>query len=138
MDKYKRRKITYSQDLDNKLLQWILEKREECNVPVLRQAIQMKVLSIIKPIHPKFKASAGLFPDTSLEDIISYCSQKRKSLKSYLYTDLKNKIARFRQDVHFIQQNGDFPYKITANMGETPVFLDTVPTEKVNRKCFCQ
>ena len=47
----------YPKDIDDEILQWILEKREECNVPVSKQAIQLKAQTKIKPIQPEFKAS---------------------------------------------------------------------------------
>ena len=46
--------------------------------------------------------------------------------------NLEEKVARFRQDVHFIRQNGDFPYHQIANMDETQVFFDAVPSKTVD------
>lgn len=38
------RKLSYPKDIDNELLQWVMEKREEQNVPVSKQAIRLKAL----------------------------------------------------------------------------------------------
>ena len=50
------RKISYPQDLEDKLVAWILEKREDF-VAVSTQVIRLKALSLIKDTNPKFKAS---------------------------------------------------------------------------------
>ena len=54
-----------------------------------------------------------------------------------LPADLEEKMARFRQDVYHVRQNGDFSYDLIANMDETPVFFDMVPScvvEKIGEK----
>ena len=53
------RKISYPQDLEDKLVAWILEKREAEFVAVSTQMIRLKALSLIKDTNPKFKASDG-------------------------------------------------------------------------------
>ncbi len=51
-----------------------------------------------------------------------------------LPSDLENKIAQFRQAVYEMRLIGDFEYDLTANMDETPVFFDMVPSKTVNTK----
>lgn len=50
------RKISYPQDFEDKLLAWILEKRETDFVAVSTQMICLKALSLIKDTNPNFKA----------------------------------------------------------------------------------
>ena len=47
------RKISYPQEIEDKLLAWLLEKRE---------VIRFKAMSLIKPINSNFKASGKLLP----------------------------------------------------------------------------
>ena len=104
-----------------------MEKREQQNVPVSKQAIRLKALSKIKPIQPEFKASEGWVD--SFHRRHNLVLRQRTSIAQELPANLEEKVARFRQDVHFIRQNGDFPYHRIANMDETPVFFDTVPSK---------
>ena len=53
------RKIMYAQELEETLLLWILENREQDFVAVSTQAIRLKALSLIKESNPNFKASDG-------------------------------------------------------------------------------
>ena len=53
------RKISYPQELEDKIVSWILEKREEKCVAVSTQLIRLKAISLIKDTHPNFKASDG-------------------------------------------------------------------------------
>ena len=52
------RKLSYPQDTDDKILEWIIIQRENY-LPVSRQMICDKALSLVKPYQPDFKASKG-------------------------------------------------------------------------------
>ena len=56
-EKGRREKISYPKELEEQLLKWILEKREESHIPVSREMIRLKDLSLIKPSFAEFKAS---------------------------------------------------------------------------------
>ena len=126
------RKLSYPKEVDDEILQWILVKREECNVPVSKQSIRMKALTKIKPIQPEFKASEG-WVQCFLQRH-NLVLRQRTSIAQELPANLEEKVVRFRQDVHFVRQNGDFPYHRIANMDETPVFFDTVPSKTVDTR----
>ena len=53
------RKLTYSKELEDKLVAWILEKRETDCVAISTQVIRCKALALITPVKPSFKASDG-------------------------------------------------------------------------------
>ena len=53
------RKVSYPKDLEDKLVAWILEKRETDCVAISTQVIRCKALSMIKSVRPNFKASDG-------------------------------------------------------------------------------
>lgn len=48
--------------------------------------------------------------------------------------DLENKVSQFQQAVYETRLNGDFEYDLIANMDETPVFFDMVPSKTVDKK----
>ena len=53
------RKVSYPKELEDQLVKWILQKREHSHIPVSREMIRLKGLSLIKPSLPNFKASQG-------------------------------------------------------------------------------
>ena len=52
------RPISYTQEVDEELLTWVLRQRD-LQIPVRRQDIQLKATALIAPDHPSFKASNG-------------------------------------------------------------------------------
>ena len=53
------RKIGYPQELEDKRLAWLLEKREVDYVAISTQVIRLKAMSLIQQVNPSFKASDG-------------------------------------------------------------------------------
>ena len=53
------RKIGYPQELEDKRLAWLLEKREVDYVAISTQGIRLKAMSLIQQVNPSFKASDG-------------------------------------------------------------------------------
>lgn len=43
------------------------------------------------------------------------------------------RIRYTRKEVQSIRQNGDFDYNLIANMDETPVYMDMVPSKTLER-----
>lgn len=126
------RTLSYSHELEEQLVKWILEKREESNVAISTEMIQLKGLSLIKPSAPDFKASDGwLRKFLSRNNLVL---RAKTSVVQILPCDLKDKIAQFRQNVQYIWENGDFPYELIANMDETPAYFDVVPSKTVDKK----
>ena len=125
------RKISYPLDIEGQLVGWILEKREECNVAVSTQMIRLKALSLIKPVLPGFKASDGWLRKFLARN--NLVLRAKTSIAQTLPCDLENKVQPFRQRVNYIRQNSDFPYELIANMDETPVYFDMVPSKTVDR-----
>ena len=52
------RPLSYNEDIDMELCQWILEMRD-LHLPVQRKHVQRKAMALIQPTQPSFKASAG-------------------------------------------------------------------------------
>ena len=126
------RKISYPQDLEDKLVAWILEKREEDFVAVSTQMIRLKALSLIKDTNPKFKASDGWVRKfMQRNDLVL---RVRTHISQNLPSDLESKIKGFRDEARDIHKNSDYPFEYICNMDETPVYLDLVPSKVVDKK----
>ena len=52
------RLLSYNEDIEDQLLQWILEARDQ-QLPIQRKAIQRKALALIQPQKPEFWAWEG-------------------------------------------------------------------------------
>ena len=68
---------------------------------------------MIKPVQRTFKASEGGFVPFFGHNLLL---RSIASISQMLPVDLEEKIVCFQQDVHYIQLNGDFSYKIIPNM----------------------
>ena len=88
-------------------MSWILQKREEQFVAV---STRLKALSLIKDIHPNFKASDGWVRKfMRINDIVL---RVRTHISQNLPKDLEEKIKNFRAEVQKIRENSD--YQVTG------------------------
>ena len=123
------RKISYPQELEDQLVSWILQKREEQFVVVSTQLIRLKALSLIKDINPNFKVWVRKFMKRN--DLVL---RVRTHISQNLAKDLEEKIEKFQAEVQKIRDNNDYPFEYVCNMDETPIFWDLVPNQVVDRK----
>ena len=126
------RKISYPQEIDEKLMAWVMEKREETHISVSTQVLRLKALSLIKPVLPSFKASDGWLRKFLRRH--NLVLRARTSIAQLLPADLEAKLVVFRQNLRQIRENGDFPYAFIANMDETLVYFDMVAGKTIDRK----
>lgn len=126
------KKITYPQEVEDQLLKWILEKREKSYLPVSRGMIRLKARTLIQQHNPQFTASEGwLQKFMRRHKLVLRC---RTTLSQTLPCDLETKITAFHDRVRHVRENSDFPFELIANMDETPVYLDMIPSRTVNKK----
>ena len=97
------RKISYPQELEDKLLAWLLEKREVDCVAVSTQVIRLKAISLIRPVNPNFKASDGWVRKFMNRNnlVLRACTHKSQTLPK----DLEDKINNFPNEVNRIMEN---------------------------------
>ena len=126
------RKVSYPQDIEEKLVAWLLEKREENFVAISTRVIRLKAMSLIKPILPDFKASDGWVRRFMKRN--SFVLRARTHISQKLPKDLEKKIEDFRAEVKQIYENSDYPLHYICNMDETPVYLDLLPSKVVDKK----
>ena len=115
------RPLSYSEDIEDQLLQWILETRDQ-QLPIQRKAIQRKALALIQPQKPQFRAS-----ERWLQKFLNRHSLSlwwTTSIQQKLPTDLERKLERFMQDVKALRESHKFPEYLIINMDETPIFFD--------------
>lgn len=126
------RKISYPTEIDEQILQWILEKRDQSNLPVSTKMIPTKALALIKQANPAFKASVGRLRKFLRRHnlVLRACT----SIAQLLPADLEHKIAQFHAKVQHVRENSDFPYRLIANIDETPIYFDMVPGKTEDRK----
>lgn len=126
------RKVSYLKEIEEELVKWILEKRDQSHIAVSTRMIRLKALSLVKPTLPDFKASEGWVRKFLVRNDLVL--RARTSMAQTLPSDLEHKISQFNQNVTFIRTNADFPYELIANMDETPAYFDMVPSKTVDKK----
>lgn len=118
--------------IEEKLVKWILERREVDCVPISTQIVRCKALSLITPINLQFKASDGWVRKfMHRNDLVLRC---RTHISQTLPKDLEEKIAAFNMEVASIFDNSDYSLDYVCNMDETPVFLDLLPGKVIDKK----
>ena len=55
------------------------------------------------------------------------------TLSQTLPGDLEARITAFHDRVRHVRENSDFPFELIANMDETPVYLDMIPSRTVDK-----
>jgi len=125
-------KISYPQEIEDKLLAWVMEKREAQFVAVSTQLIRMKARSLIKEYNPNFKASEGWVRKFLSRNKLVLRMQTH--ISQSLPKDLEDKIKEFRETVKKIREKSDYPLEFICNMDETPLYLDCIPRKVIDRK----
>lgn len=110
-----------------------MKKGDEVDyVAVSMQIIRLKAMSLICPASPSFKAFDGWIRKfMKRNDLVV---RTRTHISQALPKDLEQKIETFHEEVKKIMENSDYPPEYIANMDETLVFLDSVPTKTVDRE----
>ena len=94
-------KMCHHVDIESSyVVKWILEKHEECQIPVSTMMIRLKASSLVKPIMPDFKASEGWVRKFLARN--NLVLRARTSIAQTLPSDLEEKVARFHQNVTYI------------------------------------
>ena len=115
------RPLSYSEAIEDQLLQWILEARDQ-QLPIQRKTIQRRALALIKPQQPQFRASEGWLQKFLKRHSLSL--RRTTSIQQKLPADLEKKLERFMQDVKALREIHQFPDNLIINMDETPIYFD--------------
>jgi hypothetical protein len=115
------RPLTYGEELDMSIYQWILEMRD-LNLPVQAKQIKRKAIEMIKPTQPTFKASAGWL--TRFKTRHSLALRRQTSVQQKLPAQLELKLTKFLGDLKVCRVQHKFPPALIINMDETPMCFD--------------
>ena len=113
--------ITYVEDLDMSLYQWVLEMYD-LNLPVHNFQIKRKATKMIKPSHPSFKASTGWL--TRFKTRHCLVNRRQTSVQQKLPAHLEAKLRRFFEDLRALRIQHKFYKSLIINMDETPMCFD--------------
>lgn len=102
------RKLSYPEELDNKVLQWVLEKRD-LQLAVTTEMLQIQARLIITPVVPTFKASDGWAQKFFRRH--SLVLRAKTSLAQKLPRDLEEKITAFHAKVTELRSSTDVAYQ---------------------------
>ena len=125
------RPLSYSEDLEDELIQWILEM-QDMNLPIQRQHVQRRAKALIQPHLATFKASAGWL-DKFLKRH-SLTLHRQTSIQQKLPAQLEGKIATFLADIKAMWTQHQFPNDLIINMDETPVCFDMAANTTISKK----
>ncbi len=125
------RKTPYGEGVDARILQWVLEQREQ-HLPVTSECIMAYALTVIQPKFPDFQASKGWLQNFMRRNDLSL--RAKTSLSQKLPADLEDKITSFHKFVKDTREEMEFEEDMIINMDETPLYFDLVPGRIVDQK----
>ena len=116
------RKLSYDDDIDDQILSWFLQKREQ-HIPVSQEMVMSRARGLIQPCNANFLGSRGwLRRYMKRHNLV----MRRASFSQKLPADLEGRIKTFHEFVRSLRCEVDYDYVI--NMDETPAYFDLVPT----------
>lgn len=124
------RPLTYPEELDQKILEYVLEQRDLQNA-VSIDDICIYAAEIIKPVSPGFAASRRWAVSFMRRHDLSL--RAKTSLSQRLPQDLEEKLSSFHQFVKTKREEDEFDDNLIINMDETPVYFDLQPGKSVNK-----
>ena len=125
------RPLSYAQQFEEELVQWILESCDQ-QIPKQRKTIQHKALAIIKPHCPSFKASDGWLQKFMQRNSLSL--RRTTSIQQKLPGNLERKLEAFMGDAKALREHHRFDENLIINMDETPIFFDMHHSQTVSYK----
>uniref|UniRef100_A0ABM0M4J5 Pogo transposable element with KRAB domain-like n=1 Tax=Saccoglossus kowalevskii TaxID=10224 RepID=A0ABM0M4J5_SACKO len=123
-------KLSYPKEIEDKLVKWILELRDN-QVPVSTNMLRQKAKELIRPhnVNPVFKSSAGWARRFLSRHSLSI--RRRTSMAQRLPTELEDKITAFHDFIVEQRRTYNFPLELIGNMDETPAYFDLLPNTSI-------
>lgn len=123
------RPITYSEEVEEKIVEFVLEQRDLQNAVSIDELCSF-AKATVEPQHPDFKASrtwAAKF--MRRHDMVL---RAKTSVAQRLPADLEEKIGSFHSFVKEQRLRDEFEDRFIINMDETPVYFDLVPGKTID------
>ena len=124
------RPLTYPEELDQKILEYVLEQRDLQNA-VSIEDICIYAAEIIQPVSPGFAASRRWAIAFMKRHDLSL--RAKTSLSQRLPHDLEDKLSSFHTFVKSKREENEFDDNMIINMDETPVYFDLQPSKTINK-----
>ena len=125
------RKITYPQEDEDAIVQWVLEQRD-LHLPVSVQSIMNKASELISKKNPSFLASRGWAQKFMRRN--NLVIRMKTTMSQKLPAALEEKISPFQKAVARSLQENEFPFELIGNMDETPMYFDVASNNTVENK----
>ena len=126
------RKLTYSDDVEERIVSWIMNRREQ-QVSVSRESIQTFAKSLVSESNPDFVASDGWLKRFMERN--NFSLRKHTSLSQKLPADLELRLSVFYKHLRELREEHELDEDLLIiNMDEVPMVFDTVPGNTVHRK----
>ena len=123
------RPLTYSTDIEEQLLVWVLENRD-LHLPITIPLLKAKALELIGTECPDFKASSGWAYKFMHRH--SLVLRARTSMAQELPATLEERIRAFHHQIKRVAEINKF--EVVGNMDETPLYFDVVPGRVLDKK----
>ncbi len=124
------RKLSYPQNLEPVLAQWILEQKD-IRPSITTHEIIDKACSLIKEERPGFRGTRGWYQKFLVRNNI--LNPDSEPLSNKLPSPLEEKIAAFLETVKKKRSEYDYPLDLIANMDEVTVRIDMASNRKAER-----
>ena len=115
------RPLTYPEELDQKILEYILEQCDLQNA-VSIEDICIYSAELIQPVSSGFAASRSWALSFMKRHDLSLCA--KTSISQHLPHDLEEKFSSFHQFVKTKHEEDEFDNHLIINMEETPVYFE--------------
>ena len=122
------RPLTYPQELDMKILEYVLEERDLQNAVSVDDICRFAA-DVIKPVSPGFAASRRWAAAFMKRHDLSL--RAKTSLSQRLPNDLEEKLVSFHEFVTARREEDEFDDNLIINMDETPVYFDLQPSKTI-------
>ena len=121
--------LTYSREIDEQLLVWVLENRD-LHLPITVPLLKAKVLELNGAESPEFKASSGWAYKFMQRH--SLVLRARTSMAQELPATLEVQIKAFHRQIKRLAEMNKF--EVIRNMDETPLYYDVVTGRVIEEK----
>ncbi len=113
-----RRPLTYSREINEQILVWVLENRD-LHLPITIPLLQAKALELSGAESPEFKASSGCAYKFMQRHLLVL--RARTSMAQELPATLEEHIQAFHRQIKRLAEINKF--KVVGNMDETPLYM---------------
>ena len=125
------RKLSYPEEKEVELVQWVLEQRD-LQLAVTVQNIIDQAVVVIQPTNSSFKGTRGWAQKFMRRNDLVI--RAKTSVAQKLPAALEQKMTAFLQAVREARVGYDYPKNLIGNMDETPMYFDMPGNTTIEKK----